>query len=158
MDPYEEIAHLKRQMGSLINIGTVVEVDSSKALARVQIGDRVTDFLPVSMTANSFMKAWIPPTVGQQVTVLSGGGDASFGVIMGSIYASSCAEPAGAGGGVAVVQIGGVRIECDGSSVKITGNLELVGDLGVEGSIGSTEDITSSKKVIDQKGSITDRT
>ena len=49
MDAWQEISFLKQRFEAIVNFGTIdaTKANEGKALARVKIGDRVTDFLPV---------------------------------------------------------------------------------------------------------------
>jgi len=112
---------LERRINNLIQVGTVVEIDSSKALARVNILGRVTDFLPVKMIGNSFIKVFIPVRVGEQVLVVSPYGNANSGFIIPSIFNKSCKEPVGSSPDKAIIEFaGGVKVESDGKNINIT--------------------------------------
>ena len=149
VDVFEEISRLKQKMISLAMIGTIVETKAKdgKALARVNLLDRVTDFLPVSSLSNSFVKVWIPPLVGEQVLVISSFGDANGGVVIPSIFNKSCLEPSGASENNVIVEVGGSRFESNGSVTKIkspakvlldTPLVETTGDLKVAGDINDS--------------------
>jgi len=140
------MAETLRRLENLVQIGTITETKASdgKALARVNINGRVTDFLPVLMVNNDFVKVWIPPRVNEQVTVLSPFGDGDFGVILPAIYNKADKEPAGANANNVIVEVGDVRMETDGAMVdisapvsvnlntpvvKMSGNLAVAGDI-----------------------------
>ena len=113
---------LERKINNIVQIGTVTEVKSADglALARVNILGRVTDFLPVFMWANDFVKVWMPIRVGQQVAVLSPFGNANSGIILPSVYNKSCKEPSGASDENVVIDFSkGVKIICDGENINI---------------------------------------
>jgi len=113
---------LERKLNNIVQVGTVTEVKSADglALARVNVLGRVTDFLPVFMLANDFVKVWLPIRVGQQVAVLSPFGNANSGIILPSVYNKSCKEPNGANDENAVIEFSkGVRIESDGANITI---------------------------------------
>jgi phage baseplate assembly protein V len=82
------ISELLRRLNNLISIGTISETKSSegKALARVKIFDRVTDFYPVVSFSNTFKRHFIPIRVNEQVLVFSPYGDASSGFIIRGIF------------------------------------------------------------------------
>lgn len=86
-------AELLRKFGNIAAVGTISEVVEAKALVRVTLLDRVTDFLPVLMFANSFKKHFIPPRVGEQVIVVSPYGEASSGFVIRGIFNRGCREP-----------------------------------------------------------------
>jgi len=112
---------LERRINNLIQVGTVVEIDNSKALARVNVLGRVTDFLPVKMIGNSFVKVFIPIRVNEQVLVVCPFGNANSGFIVPSIFNVNCKEPSGSNPDTAIIEFaGGVRIDCDGKTVNVT--------------------------------------
>ena len=112
---------LERKINNIIQVGTVVEIDESKALARVNILGRVTDFLPVKMIGNSFVKVWVPIRVNEQVLVVCPYGNANSGFIIPSIFNVNCKEPDGSNPDNAIIEFaGGVKIDCDGSTVNVT--------------------------------------
>lgn len=110
-----------RRLSNIMQVGTVVETKSSEglALARVNILGRVTDFFPVMMINNSFIKVWLPVQVNEQVLVVSPFGEANSGFIIPGIYNKQNKEPDGGTDKNAIVEIGGVRFECDGEVVKV---------------------------------------
>ena len=113
---------IERKLNNLIQIGTVTQIKSSDglALARVDILGRVTDFLPVFMWANDFVKVWFPIRLGQQVAVLSPFGNADSGFILPSIYNKTCKEPSEANDENVVIEFSkGVKIVCDGENINI---------------------------------------
>jgi len=86
-------AEIVNKINNLIQIGTISEVKSDKALARVSLLGRVTDFLPVLSQSNAFKKHYIPARVGEQVVVLAPFGEASGGVILRGVYNTKTKEP-----------------------------------------------------------------
>ena len=114
---------LERKINNIVQIGTIVEIDNKKALARVNILGRVTDFLPVKMIGNSFIKVFIPVRIGEQVMVVCPYGNANSGFIIPSIFNANCKEPAGSSPDLAIVEFsGGVRIESDGKDIYLKTN------------------------------------
>ena len=111
---------LERRLNNIVQVGTVVEIDKSKALARVNILGRVTDFLPVKMIGNSFVKVFIPIRVNEQVLVVCPYGNANSGFIIPSIFNVNCKEPSGSNPDKAIIEFsGGVRIDSDGKTVNV---------------------------------------
>jgi len=112
---------LERRINNLIQVGTVVEIDESRALARVNILGRVTDFLPVKMIGNNFVKVFIPIRINEQVLVVCPFGNANSGFIIPSIFNVNCKEPSGSNPDTAIIEFaGGVRIDSDGKTINIT--------------------------------------
>ena len=86
---------LKRLIGNLINYATVTKTmcEDGKLLARVQIGDRQSAFMPVVSLSNSFFKVYAPIREGEQVIVFSPFGNADRGFIVRSIFNKGSKEP-----------------------------------------------------------------
>lgn len=91
----QEILNLLK---NLLTIGTIVETKSQegKALARVNLCGRVSDFLPILNFANSFKQHYIPARIGEQVLVLAPYGEANGGIILRGIFNKECKENEGA--------------------------------------------------------------
>lgn len=112
MNPSEIV----RRINNIARFGTVTETKSAdgKALARVKVGERVSDFLPVMSFSNSFKKHWIPVRPKEQVLVLSPFGEANGGVVMRSIFNRSAKEPTGANDTMEIVEYeDGTRLSYD---------------------------------------------
>ncbi len=154
MDPFKEISFLKQRFEAVVNHGTIdaTKASEGKALARVKIGDRVSDFLPVNMIANSFVKVWIPPRVGEQVTVISPFGNPSGGFIIPSIYNKECKEPTGANSENVIVEVGGNRVELDKSEIKLKSPVRVLLDTPL---VESTGDLKVAGDISDSRGDLT---
>lgn len=84
---------LDRRIANLIRIGTVSEVDASKALARIELADEVlTDWLACSARRAGDDKTWDLPDVGEQVIVFSPGGELDQGIVLGSLFSDTKAQ------------------------------------------------------------------
>lgn len=88
-----EAADLIRRLNNLISTGTITQIDKSKALCKVNILGRETDFIPTMQKANTYKRKWVPFKVGEQVVVLCPFGNADFGVVIGSIFNKNSKEP-----------------------------------------------------------------
>lgn len=79
----EELARL---LHNLIRIGTVIDVDHSVAAVRVSTGELETDWLPWLETRAGQTTVWDPPTSGEQVVLLSPGGETAAGFVLRGIH------------------------------------------------------------------------
>lgn len=112
-DLYRRVAELERRARNRKRTGTVSEIDHAKGLARVKIADvegkeYLSPWLPWKEVASGGIKSHIPPTVGEQVTVVSENGDLTDAEIDMSI--PSNANPRPHDGPEAVLTKGEVRI------------------------------------------------
>jgi phage baseplate assembly protein V len=170
-----------RRLNNIVTIGTVTESKSADglALARVKVGERVTDFLPMMQQSNSFKRCATPIRPGEQVVVLFPKGDGDFGIILGSLFNKGAKEPANYSDSTEVTEFeDGTVISYDSKAKKLTvnavsivevvaqavnitattahtGNVSIVGNLSVDGAISSTGDISTDAIVNDVKGSLT---
>jgi len=102
---------MDRRLHSLIRVGTVSQVDTARVCARVSFGDALSDWLPWSQRAG-VVREWAPLEVGEQVVVVSPGGDTAQGAIIGSLNMST----RGAGSDDA----GAWRVAIGGSTITMT--------------------------------------
>lgn len=87
-----DYAELARLIENLIRIGTIAEVDLVKARVRVQTGDLLTGWLPWPAARAGDDREWDPPTVNEQVVLLSPSGQLANGVAILGVF--SDAHPA----------------------------------------------------------------
>jgi phage baseplate assembly protein V len=86
---FSEVA---RRLNNIVRFGTVAEIDLKKARVRIKIGKITTNWMPWLTTAGA-VKLWNPPIVGEQVCVVSQGGDLSLAVAIPSIFQNKFAAP-----------------------------------------------------------------
>lgn len=92
MDQGYIVSELDRRLTQLIRLGTIAELDLAKAKVRVKLGENLTGWRPWLTTAGH-LKTWNPPVVGEQVVVLSPGGDLEQSVVLPSLYYSKFGAP-----------------------------------------------------------------
>lgn len=87
-------SELKRLIDNIASVGTISETKSAdgKALARVKLFKRTTDFYPILSFSNLFKRHFIPARVGEQVLVIHPFGEASVGFIIRGIFNKSRKE------------------------------------------------------------------
>ncbi|OWU68262.1 baseplate assembly protein [Roseovarius sp. 22II1-1F6A] len=104
-----------RRLHGLVRIGRVTAVDPGRARARVSLGGETeTAWLPWTGGRAGSIREWAPVTVGEQVVVLSPGGETGQGVIAGSLFSAAHAAPSNDGAAH--------RLELGGSSITMTGD------------------------------------
>ena len=124
------------------------------------------------------MKIWLPPQVGEQVTVFRPLGDADGGMILPSLFNKGCKEPKGASESNAIVEFDdGARFEYDSktkhlkvkadeitlicNNLTVTGdakfkaNVDIVEALDVGGDISNDGSIETAGIVTDMMGDLT---
>lgn len=140
LDLYEKIAELERRNRNRKRSGVIKEIDLEKGRARVELSKQkgmpfLTDWLPWKEIAAGGIKTHIPPTVGEEVDVLSENGDLTDAIIDMSIPSTDNPRPHD--GAEAVITKGDTRIEIADDAVTITTNVATVNadtiNLGGEG-------------------------
>ena len=92
------IAELLRLIQNLLRFGSIAEVDHGVPnerlpAVRVRSGALLTGWLPWAGGRAGTTRDWSPPTVGEQVMILSPGGDLANGVAMPSLFQLSAPPP-----------------------------------------------------------------
>lgn len=130
------MAEMERRLANVMRIATITEVDPGAARARVSFGGEAQSaWLPFAIARAGGARVWAPPTQGEQVTVLSPGGDTAQGVIMGSLYSNAGTAPSSDGEAYRIDLPGGVVIEVSGGAISITapGDVTVNGDVIADG-------------------------
>lgn len=87
-----DFAHLSRMIENLIRIGKIEEIDLSGKCCRVRTGKLLTNWLPWITDRAGTTRTWNPPTVGEQVLLLSPSGELGGGLVLTGLF--STAHPA----------------------------------------------------------------
>lgn len=132
-DIYRRLAESERRARNRKRTGKVAEVDTKKGLARVELSSQdgktfLSGWLPWKEIASGGIKSHIPPTVGEQVDVVSENGDLSDGVI--DMSTPSNANPRPHDGAEAVITKGNSRIVISDDEVTIS-----AGEIVLEGTV-----------------------
>lgn len=117
-----QVAELGRRARNRKRTGVISEVDNAKGLARVKISDGengpyLSPWVPWKEVASGGIKSHIPPTVGEQVDLVSESGDMTDAVI--DMSTPSDANPRPHNGPDAVITKGSVRLFISDGEVKI---------------------------------------
>jgi phage baseplate assembly protein V len=166
------IADLARLIANLIRIGNVEEVEGNRA--RVRMGDVLTDWLTRTDASASEDSQHTPLHVGEQVVLVSQGGDLRLGVIIGRLPSNKYPRPTTdpdvfekrfKDGARFTYERANHHLEVElpeGATADITANggITLYGDTTINGTlevsdtIDAGDDITSAGDVSDSKRSM----
>jgi len=142
IDPSRQIAELGRRLDNLIALGVVAEVDAGAARARARVGARTSAWLPWLTRRAGDAADWWAPSAGEQVLVLSPGGDPELGVILPAIYADArpapSADPARQvialpDGGALEIRCAGVTLVLDAAGLSLAGSMTATGEVTASG-------------------------
>lgn len=122
-DLRRRVSELERRAGSKKRTGVITEVDAAKGLARVKLtdGDKplVTGWIPWAEPSAGANKTHNPPSVGQQVEIMSETGDLHDASIQGSLNSDLNGRPSAAGDEYVLVSVGAASIKVSGGGAEI---------------------------------------
>lgn len=93
MDIQTQLADLARRVANMIRTGRIAEVDHAGPRVRVQSGDLLTEWLPWQTHRAGNTRTWNPPTVGEQVMILSPSGEPAAGMVIPALYCQDHPAP-----------------------------------------------------------------
>lgn len=153
-----------RTIGDLLRVGLVDSVDLVAGKVVVSFGDQTTPPIDWLMTVGD-TTVWIPPTVGQQILVVTPEGDVEQAIALNGLPSSAFA-PLFAGlknairfadgaqvsydpeaGELDVHTPGNVTITAPGG-VVIAGGTTITGDVAITGSVTVSETLTATTDVV----------
>lgn len=159
---------LPRQSNNQIRLGTVAVVDLARGLCRVQAGQIQTDFVPWFVPRAGAVIEWSAPSVGEQVLLLSPGGDVSGALALRGLYSDQFPAPSSSESEhlvrfpdgalirydhashqlVAMLPGGGkAEVTADGG-VTVNGPLTVNGDTTINGDANVSQTLTAATDVI----------
>lgn len=86
-------AELTRQQQNLNNLGTVIDVNETDGLCRVEIGGNQTDWIPFACARSGDTQVWMPPSIGEQVELISQSGELSTAIVGQSVCSDANPPP-----------------------------------------------------------------
>lgn len=122
-DLRRRIAELERRQRSQSRTGVIAEVDPGNGSARVKLQDGTEPFLtgwiPWAEGSAGANKTHNPPSVGQQVQVISESGDLHDAVIQGSLNSDANGRPSGAGDEYVLASVGAASVTISGGGASM---------------------------------------
>jgi phage baseplate assembly protein V len=133
---------MDRRMQGVVRIGVVSAVDAGAARAKVRLGgDTESAWLPWLAERAATVSVWAPVSIGEQVLVLSPGGDTAQGVICGSLFSDARPAPS-ANGAEHRLQLGDASIAVVDGAITITAGGTVVRISGAGVSVNATVAVT----------------
>jgi len=151
-------ATLSRMIENMIRLGKVEEIDLAGKCCRVRSGELLTNWLPWITQRAGTTRTWTPPTIGEQVLLLSPSGELGAGVVLTGLFSTAHPAPSvsvdehvteypdgarisynhvtgaleASGIKTALVQAA-TQVTIDCPTVTMTGNLNVAGDVTASG-------------------------
>jgi len=123
---------LIRQLLNLVRKGTILDVNHQAALCRVASGELQSNWIPWLSLAAGTTRAWRPPTVGEQVLLISPGGDPAEAVALCGIYSTKAPAPSNSSDTETVIYPDGAKVEYNHQAHRLTAVLPAGGEILVE--------------------------
>lgn len=130
-----------RRLANMVELGNVTAVDNAAMTVKVDLAGFETDTLPVAQIRSGVIKMHWMPSVGEQVAVLSPGGDLARAFVMGSVPIDGNAVAPNAQ--TPTIDLGGGKLRIVGP-VEIEGPVTITGDVNVTGKITASDDVVVS--------------
>ncbi|EKN3489571.1 phage baseplate assembly protein V [Yersinia enterocolitica] len=117
------MAGLKRLLANIIRIGIVSDIDLTNRLCRVRIGNLETDWLNWLTLRAGRVRFWSAPSQGEQVMVLSIGGELTTGFVLPAIFSDANSAPSQSADAMVITFPDGARFEYEPetSHLAVTG-------------------------------------
>lgn len=88
-----ELSELRRLIGNIIRLGTISGIDYANTAVRVKTGENNTDWLQWGTRRAGNVKEWDPPSIGEQVVIVSPGGNLAAGIVYPALYSDDNPTP-----------------------------------------------------------------
>lgn len=145
------VAELLRLINNLIKTGTIAEIDHEGPRVRVRSGDLLTNWIPWCERRAGATRDWDPPTIGEQVILLSPGGDPASAVVLCSINSAANPPPVNAANLTHRLYPDGAVIEYDHEAhhlrAVLPGSAEVTADGAVSVTAQGAIDIESAADI-----------
>ena len=171
-DVLQRLESLERRLENTVLVGTVSDTDYDNARVKIESGELKTGWLPWIAERAGSDRTWWAPEPGEQVVVLSPGGQVELGVVLPALYRDTFPAPGASpdvcrvtyadgadisydrashtltatlpdGGTMNVTSPGGITVAAEGG-VRVTGDMSLNGSLSVTGDVKADGDVADS--------------
>lgn len=119
MNTQTQITEILRLLRNLIRIGTVAEVDLDQALCRVATGDNTTGWLNWLTLRAGQSRSWWAPSEGEQVLILSLGGELDTAFVLPGIFSDDFPPPSASADGLYIVFPDGATLHYEPESGEL---------------------------------------
>ena len=146
------LTELARRLENLVRIGTVRSVDLDAPSCRVQYATDdqgrpvLTGWLPWTAPRAGDDRDWRPPSIGEQVLMLSPSGELANGVVLQALYQTAHPAPSADAGKRATLYRDGALVEYDAEAHRLKAMLPAGGRAELTAPGGVTSRATSRSR------------
>ncbi|HDL6514111.1 TPA: phage baseplate assembly protein V [Yersinia enterocolitica] len=119
MQTQTQITEILRLLRNLVRIGTVAEVDLDQALCRVATGDNTTGWLNWLTLRAGQSRSWWAPSEGEQVLILSLGGELDTAFVLPGIFSDDFPPPSASANGLYITFPDGATLHYEPDSGEL---------------------------------------
>ncbi|MEC5345083.1 phage baseplate assembly protein V [Brenneria populi] len=138
MSTQASLIEIQRLLRNLIRVGVVTQVNTVDALCRVQTGEMTTDWLTWLTRRAGRSRDWWAPSVGEQVLILSVGGELDTAFVLPGIYSDENPAPSASADAYHVSFPDGAMIEYEPKAGALTVSGIKTADVTASESITAT--------------------
>jgi len=120
MNTYAQLNDIMRLIHNIVRIGNVTAVDLDNARCRVGSGNNTTAWLPWITSRAGSTRCWWAPSVGEQVLLLSMGGELNTAFVLPAIFSDANPAPSASAEAVHLSFPDGAVIEYEPASGALT--------------------------------------
>ncbi|QHP53779.1 phage baseplate assembly protein V [Pectobacterium carotovorum subsp. carotovorum] len=120
MNTQSSINEILRLLRNLIRVGVVTHVNTTDALCRVQTGDMTTGWLNWLTRRAGRSRDWWAPSIGEQVLILSIGGELDTAFVLPGIYSDANPAPSASADALHISFPDGAVIEYEPATSALT--------------------------------------
>ncbi|TCL03713.1 phage baseplate assembly protein V [Sodalis ligni] len=124
-----------------IRIGEVSAIEPNNGLCRVATGDNLTTWLPWLVNRAGRVRTWSSPSIGEQVLVLSLGGELDTAFVLPGIFSDEFPAPSASADAIHISFPDGAVIEYE----PLNGTLSVIGIKTANISAAESVTVTASK-------------
>lgn len=115
-----QLSEILRLLNNMIRTGTILEVNLQDGLCRVQTGELQTTWLNWLTPRAGRSRTWWAPSVGEQVLLLSIGGDLTTAFVLPAIYSDEHPAPSASADALHITFPDGAVIEYEPETSALT--------------------------------------
>ncbi|MGK7245354.1 phage baseplate assembly protein V [Buttiauxella agrestis] len=115
-----QLSEILRLLNNMIRTGTILEVNLQDGLCRVQTGELQTTWLNWLTPRAGRSRTWWAPSVGEQVLLLSIGGDLTTAFVLPAIYSDENPAPSASADALHITLPDGAVIEYEPETSALT--------------------------------------
>lgn len=153
---YPMNAETQRRLHNIATIGTVSQIDTERAMMRLQVGEILTDWLAMPAMFAGRVSVWRTPSVGEQFLLISPSGDLGGAIPVISLYSNHFPAPSDDPDKLVIrfndtdtltVHSTDSTLHLHIDRTTLDTDVHITGNLSVDGKIHAKDDITTDADV-----------